>query len=132
MKAFDKIDQVANEDSFKGWLRRILVNTSVDYYRKNLKHSGGIDIDRVDAETYHPNIIDELSKEDILKMLRELPEVLRVIFNMYEIEGYKHDEIAEALQIPSSTCRTYLARAKEKLREKITALNYTRNEGAVR
>ncbi len=132
MKAFDKIDQVANEDSFKGWLRRILVNTSVDYYRKNLKHSGAIDIDRVDAETYHPNVIDELSKEDILNMLRELPEVLRVIFNMYEIEGYKHDEIAAALQIPSSTCRTYLARAKEKLREKITALNYTRNEGAVR
>lgn len=132
MKAFDKIDQVANEDSFKGWFRRILVNTSVDYYRKNLKHSGAVDIDRVDAETYHPNVIDELSKEDILNLLRELPEVLRVIFNMYEIEGYRHDEIAAELQIPSSTCRTYLARAKEKLREKITALNYTRNEGAVR
>jgi len=132
MKAFDKIDQVASEESFKGWFRRILVNTSVDYYRKNLKHSGAVDIERVDAETYHPNVIDELSKEDILNMLRELPEVLRVIFNMYEIEGYKHDEIAAELQIPSSTCRTYLARAKEKLREKITALNYTRNEGAVR
>nr|MBI1229312.1 sigma-70 family RNA polymerase sigma factor [Cytophagales bacterium] len=132
MKAFDKMDQVTNEHAFKGWFRRILVNTSVDYYRKGLKHSGALDISTVDAETPHPSVIDDLSNEDILGLLRELPEILRVIFNMYEIEGYKHDEIAATLNIPSSTCRTYLARAKDKLREKIIALNYTRDERAVR
>ncbi|WP_114750661.1 RNA polymerase sigma factor [Pleomorphovibrio marinus] len=132
MKVFDKIDQFSPENSFKGWLRRILINTSVDYYRKNLKYMMALDIDKADAETYQSNIIEELSREDILGILRELPEILRIIFNMYEIEGYKHDEIAAALNIPSSTSRTYLARAKEKLREKVIALNHIRNEGAVR
>lgn len=132
MKVFDKIDQYTTDNSFKGWLRRILINTSVDYYRKNLKYMGALDIEKCDAETHHPSVVDELSREDILMLLRELPEILRIIFNMYEIEGYRHDEIAAKLNIPSSTCRTYLARAKEKLREKIIALNQIRNEGAVR
>ena len=91
-----------------------------------------MDIDKAQAETYDPDIIDEISKDDILNCLEELPDILRVIFNMYEIEGFKHAEISEKLGIPSSTCRTYLARAKEKLREKIIALNQIKNEGAVR
>ncbi len=91
-----------------------------------------MNIEKAETETFDPNIIDELSKEDILKSLGELPEILRVIFNMYEIEGYRHNEISEKLGIPASTCRTYLARAKEKLREKIIAINQIRNEGAVR
>jgi RNA polymerase sigma factor (sigma-70 family) len=132
MKVFDKIDQFSPENSFKGWLRRILINTSVDYYRKNLKYMVLMDIEKADAASYQSSIIEELSREDILDMLRELPEILRIIFNMYEIEGYKHNEIADALNIPSSSSRTYLARAKEKLREKVIALNHIRNEGAVR
>ena len=132
MKVFDKIDQFSPENSFKGWLRRILINTSVDYYRKNLKYMVLMDIEKAEATSYQSSIIDELSREDILGMLRELPEILRIIFNMYEIEGYKHNEIAAALNIPSSSSRTYLARAKEKLREKVIALNHIRNEGAVR
>ncbi len=91
-----------------------------------------LDIEKAEATSYQSSIIDELSREDILGMLRELPEILRIIFNMYEIEGYKHNEIAAALNIPSSSSRTYLARAKEKLREKVIALNHIRNEGAVR
>jgi RNA polymerase sigma-70 factor (ECF subfamily) len=132
MKAFDKLDQFSLDNSFKSWFRRIIINTSVDYYRKNLKHQGIMDIEKAHAETYNPDIIDELSKEDILNCLGELPDILRVIFNMYEIEGYRHAEISEKLGIPSSTCRTYLARAKERLRDKIIALNCIKNEGAVR
>ncbi len=132
MKAFDKLEQFSLENSFKGWFRRIIINTSVDYYRKNLKHYSAMDIDKAGAETCDPGVIDELSREDILRSLGELPETLRLVFNMYEIEGYKHHEIGEKLGIPASTCRTYLARAKEKLREKIITINQIRNEGAVR
>ncbi|MFC4871208.1 RNA polymerase sigma factor [Negadavirga shengliensis] len=132
MKVFDNIEQFSVGNSFKGWFRKILINTSVDYYRKNFKYNSTLDIEKATAETYDPNVIDELSQKDILYLLGQLPEVLRIIFNMYEIEGYKHDEISERLGIPSSTCRTYLARAKEKLREKVIALNHIRNEGAVR
>ena len=132
MKAFDKLDQYDNQNSFKGWLRRILINTSIDYYRKNIKHTAVMDIEKADAETLEADVIDRLSAEDILGILRELPEILRIIFNMYEIEGSSHNEISEQLGIPSSTSRTYLARAKKKLREKILELNQINNEGAIR
>jgi RNA polymerase sigma-70 factor (ECF subfamily) len=132
MKAFDKLDQYDNQNSFKGWLRRILINTSIDYYRKNIKHTAVLDIEKADTETLDPDIIDQLSANDILGVLRDLPEILRIIFNMYEIEGYSHNEISEQLGIPSSTSRTYLARAKKKLREKILELNQIKNAGAIR
>jgi RNA polymerase sigma factor (sigma-70 family) len=131
MKVFDKLGQYSEDSSFKGWLRRILINTSVDYYRRNLKHSGMLDVELLEVEASHLSVLDELSREDILALLWELPETLRIIFNMFEIEGYKHNEIAAHLNIPSSTCRTYLARAKDMLREKIIALNHVRNERAV-
>jgi RNA polymerase sigma factor (sigma-70 family) len=132
MKAFDKLDQYDPQNSFKGWLRRILINTSIDYYRKNSKHVALMDIEKADAETLEADAIDRLSVEDILGALRDLPDILRIIFNMYEIEGYSHNEISEQLGIPSSTSRTYLARAKKKLREKIQELNQIKNAGAIR
>lgn len=132
MKAFDRLDQYSDSSSFKAWFRRIVINTAIDSYRKNLKHYAAMDIEKASAESYDPNIIDELSREDILLALRELPEVMRVIFNMYEIEGYSHNEIGEELQIPASTSRTYLARAKQRLRNKIIELNKIKDEGAIR
>ncbi|AFL84154.1 RNA polymerase sigma factor, sigma-70 family [Belliella baltica DSM 15883] len=132
MKMFDKLDQYKENNSFKGWFRRILVNTSIDYYRKNVKHFAVMDIDHAELESSNPEIIDQLSLEDILLALRSLPEILRIIFNMYEIEGFSHKEIGEKLGIPASSSRTYLARAKQNLREKIIALNHINNEGAVR
>ena len=132
MKVFDKLGQYSEESSFKGWFRRILINTSIDYYRKNVKYYSDMEIEKAEYKLCDPNVVDELSKEEILGVLRELPEILRIIFNMYEIEGYSHKEIGEKLGIPSSTSRTYLARAKQKLREKITVLNKIKNEGAVR
>ena len=132
MKVFDKLGQYSEESSFKGWFRRILINTSIDYYRKNVKYYADMEIEKAEHKLCDPAVVDELSKEEILNVLWELPEMLRIIFNMYEIEGYSHNEIGEQLGIPASTCRTYLARAKQKLRDKITALNHIKNEGAVR
>ncbi|MDN3668562.1 RNA polymerase sigma factor [Echinicola jeungdonensis] len=132
MKAFDRLHQYTENNSFKAWFRRILINTSIDYYRKNVKHYAVMEIEKASSETYDPSIIDHLTKEEILMVLRELPELLRIIFNMYEIEGYNHNEISAELDIPASTSRTYLARAKKKLREKIVALNKIKDEGAIR
>ncbi|WP_194776091.1 RNA polymerase sigma factor [Pararhodonellum marinum] len=132
MKVFEKLNQVIDEQSFKGWFRRILVNTSIDYYRKNVRYYAVMDIDKAEKELCDANVIDELTKEEIMRILRELPEILRMVFNMYEIEGYNHNEIGMELGIPSSTSRTYLARAKQKLRQRITAMNQEKNEGAIR
>lgn len=132
MKAFDKLPQYNPDNSFKGWFRKILINTSIDYYRKNIKYFAVMDIEKADAELSDPDIIDRLSTQDILGILRDLPELLRMVFNMYEIEGYSHNEIGDELGIPSSTSRTYLARAKRQLREKVQELNEIKNEGAIR
>lgn len=132
MKVFDKLEQHDENNSFKAWFRRILVNTSIDYYRKNVRYYSVMEIEKADAESYEPEVISQLSKEDILGILQSLPEMLRMVFNMYEIEGYSHNEIADQLGIPASTSRTYLARAKQKLREKVIEINHIKNEGAVR
>jgi RNA polymerase sigma factor (sigma-70 family) len=132
MKVFDKLDQHNENNSFKGWFRRILVNTSIDYYRRNVRYYSAMEIEKADAESYEPEVISQLSKEDILGILQNLPEMLRMVFNMYEIEGYSHNEIADQLGIPASSSRTYLARAKQKLREKVIEINHIKNEGAVR
>jgi RNA polymerase sigma-70 factor (ECF subfamily) len=63
------------------------------------------------------NASDKLFAEDILKLLERLPEIQRIIFNLYEIEGYAHEEIGKMLNIPDSTSRTYLTRAKQRLRK---------------
>jgi len=65
------------------------------------------------------NAIDTLSVQDILKMMKELPPIQMTIFNLYEMDGYNHDEIAQILNIPASSSRVYLSRAKEKLRTAI-------------
>jgi RNA polymerase sigma factor (sigma-70 family) len=132
MKVFDKLAQHDENSSFKAWFRRILVNTSIDYYRKNVKYYSAMEIEKAESESYEPEVISQLSREDILGILRSLPDMLRMVFNMYEIEGYSHSEIAEQLGIPASTSRTYLARAKQKLREKVIEINHIKNEGAVR
>lgn len=132
MKVFDKLNSYDSKNSFKGWFRRIIVNTAIDYYRKNAKYKAVLDIEYAHLSELNASVIDDLSKEDILNLLQNLPNMLRIVFNMYEIEGYSHNEIAEKLTIPSSTSRTYLARAKEKLREKIILLNKQSDEGAIR
>jgi RNA polymerase sigma factor (sigma-70 family) len=132
MKVFDKLSQFNPENSFKGWFRRILINTSIDYYRKNAKHLAVMDIENAEFESLDPEVIDHLSNEDIMGLMRSLPDMLRLVFNMYEIEGFSHNEISEQLGIPASTSRTYLVRAKQKLREKVTEINQIKNEGAIR
>ena len=116
MKVFKNILKYNENLSFKSWLRRIIINTSIDYYRKNQKHRHTLNIEMAGNEECHLDIIDDLSVNDILKLLNELPNQYRIIFNLYEVEGYSHKEIAEMLEIPESTSRTNLARAKKKLR----------------
>lgn len=132
MKAFDRLKQYQPENSFKGWFRRIIVNTSIDYFRKNSRHHAIMDIEKAEFQSYHPDIVEQLTYEDILVLIRTLPEILRIVFNMYEIEGYDHNEIGVKLGIPASTSRTYLARSKKKLREKVLEINQIKDEGAIR
>jgi RNA polymerase sigma factor (sigma-70 family) len=130
MKVFDKLHLYQDNSSFKAWLRKIMVNTAIDYYRRNKKYSSMMDIEMAYTESFSPEIFDRLSVEDILKALNQLPDLLKMVFNLYEIEGYSHKEISDQLYIPESSSRTYLARAKQKLRVLICELNRMTDEKA--
>lgn len=117
IKVFKAIQFYKDNQPFRAWLRRIVVNTAIDQQRKNLKYQNNVDIEEAIYVGKPAEAVDHLSAKDILKLLDKLPEIHRMVFNLYEIDGYSHDEIAEMLAIPVSTSRVYLSRAKEKLRK---------------
>lgn len=104
------------EPLFKGWMARICVNASIDFLRRK-KELASTD-DEGFSESKMPYIEESahLHVQDIYKLLARLPDTQRMIFNLFEVEGYSHEEISVLLNIPEGTCRTYLMRAKQKLR----------------
>lgn len=117
IKVFRAIQFFNESQPFKAWLRRIVVNTAIDHRRKNLKYLNNVDIDEAVYVGQSAEAVDNLSVKDILNLLEGLPEIQRMVFNLYEIDGYSHDEIGNMLGIPVSSSRVYLSRAKEKLRK---------------
>lgn len=111
------------QKNIKLWLRKIIINTAIDKYRKDVKLMKTVEIN----ETYHnngvnENIISELSEKEIIEQLQQLPIQHKMVFLLYEIQGYSHNEIAERLQITTSSSRVFLVRAKKKL-QKIISIN---------
>lgn len=122
-KAFDKIGSYRNEVSFGAWLKRIVVNSSLDFLKK--KKLNFIPIDRAydlsDDDSVGDQIFPE-SVEQIKRAIALLPQGYKVIVNLVMVEGYSHDEVAVMLGITASTSRSQLARAKRKLMEMLNEL----------
>lgn len=119
IKVFAHLNQYEHGQSFKAWFKRIFVNTAIDYYRKNKKHQYHEDIYETDLEYFHENILDKISSYEILKMVQELPNSYRMVFNLFVIEGYSHREIASMLGIQEGTSKSNLRDARRKLQEEI-------------
>ncbi|MDR6944902.1 RNA polymerase sigma factor [Mucilaginibacter pocheonensis] len=117
IKVFNAIHNYNVDKPFKAWLRTIVVNTAIDRRRKDLKFQLNVDLDNAAPITSNMGAVDNLNVQDILKLMSELPAIQLTIFNLYEIDGYNHDEIANMLTIPVSSSRVYLSRAKERLRK---------------
>ncbi len=127
IKVFKAIRFYNDTQPFKAWLRRIVINTAIDLHRKNSKFLNNVDIEEAIYVGKTAEVIDNISAKDILLLLERLPEMQRTIFNLYEIDGYNHEEIGNMLNIPASTSRVFLSRAKEKLRKYVIQqqeLNY--------
>ncbi|MEO8517307.1 MAG: sigma-70 family RNA polymerase sigma factor [Flavobacterium sp.] len=116
---FDKIDQYNFTGSFDGWAKRIMVNHVLQQYRKTtfLELVNDV-VDEASVEIDDENI----SLDVLLKMIQELPDRYRLVFNLYVLDDYSHKEIAEMLGISIGTSKSNLARAKMILKEKIDAL----------
>ncbi len=125
VKILTKINDFKDIGSFEGWMKRIIVNTAISFYYKNKKYNETYDIDEI-TEKNTENYVwgnEDFTKEELLKVINNLPEGYRVIFNMYAIEGYKHKEIAEKLNISHNTSKSQYLRAKERIREKLEQLS---------
>ena len=122
LKVFLNIDNYNPDKNFEAWLKRIIVNTAIDRYRKEYKYNNEIPKENIYADSFEENIINNINAEDIIKIIQKLPESYRIVFNLYELEGYTHDEIAKELDINESTSRSILSRAKKKLRHLISNL----------
>jgi RNA polymerase sigma factor (sigma-70 family) len=119
LKIFRKIGSYQIDKEFKTWVRKIVVNTAIDYYRKDKKNSIEISIEAACNETVDEVVSNNLSAEELLKLINSMPVKYRYIFNLFEIEGYSHDEIALQLGITASNSRANLTRAKKMLRKMI-------------
>jgi RNA polymerase sigma factor (sigma-70 family) len=110
--------------SFKGWLRKVTVNSAITYYNKNLRHKHHIDIDDyVSTETGTAGFEEDFyTAEDLYRVLGELSPGYRMVFNLYTLEGYKHHEIADMLGIDVNTSKSQYSRARAVLRKKLEEL----------
>lgn len=121
IKVFKNISKYKPGTSLSSWIRRIMVNTSIDYYRK-MSRRRTEDLDTVyDISSEEPDAISKLSAQEVISALQELTPAYRTVFNLYVIEGYPHKEIAEILNITESTSRSNLVKARTKLKSIIMA-----------
>ena len=124
IKVFNKIYQFKFEGSFEGWVRKIVVNTALKKYslRRYEKEVVGYEIKDRDESSMEPSAYAHLNQKEIMDLINNLPDGYRLIFNLYVIEGYQHDEIAEMLGIQSGTSRSQLVKARNLLQKQILQL----------
>ena len=118
IKVFAHIHQFKFEGSFEGWLRRIVVNTALKALQKKKLHFAEVNETTVPAATADATAPSSLQAEQLMKLLNNLPDGYRVVFNLYVIEGYDHEEIAQMLNIQTSTSRSQLVKARKMLQNK--------------
>ena len=115
---FKYINSYSGKGSFEGWMKRIAVNCTITFQKKNFKVH--FEPDMLHDTSQHcevPDVYSTLGKEDILSLLSELPKALYLVFNMHVVEGYSHKEISELLSISEGTSRASLSRARARLIE---------------
>jgi RNA polymerase sigma-70 factor (ECF subfamily) len=119
VKVFTKLNLYDPNLSFKAWLNKILVNTAIDYFRKNQSTPQIVDL----VHAQHYEVADEalqnLSVQEVFQMVNRLSPAYRMVFNLYVVEGFKHHEIAEKLGISTGSSKSNLAKAKMRLKAMI-------------
>jgi RNA polymerase sigma-70 factor (ECF subfamily) len=105
--------------SFKGWLRKIMVYTAIDHFRKNHKHQMVVDLDNViyQVPDYSADVLDRISHEEIIRCVQQLSPGYRAVFNLFVIDGFSHEEISEQLGISVGTSKSNLAKGRRQLQK---------------
>ncbi|WP_420151328.1 RNA polymerase sigma factor [Spirosoma sp.] len=112
MRVFEKIGQFREDGSFEGWIRRVMVTESLMFLRKSKQWRQEIPLEDVTVEPDYEWADTSLNESDLLRLVNQLPDGYRTVFNLYAIEGYAHAEIAEMLGISEGTSKSQLSRAR--------------------
>ncbi len=126
VKVFQKVCEFRGEGSFEGWIRRIMVNTAIEIYRKNQRMLNVVDIDEAYDAPQSTFDMNGLETKDLLALIQQLAVGYRLVFNMYIIEGFTHKEIAEQLGISEGASKSQLSRARAILKEKVMKMEGVR------
>lgn len=129
MNVFKSLHQFNYTGSFDGWIRRIMTNCAIQFYRKKVKIHPLTGIENQHEEyASKEEIVSRIQKKELMKMVQNLPPAYRMVFNLYVFEGYKHREIAELLGISEGTSKSNLFDAKIILQKAVTnSLRITKN-----
>ncbi len=112
LRVFTKIRQFEFKGSFEGWMRRIMVNTALEKFRKNDRLYPVEEMSIYEATNWVDETISSITADDLLRIIQELPPRYRMVFNLYAIEGYSHLEIGEMMNISEGTSKSNLSRAR--------------------
>jgi RNA polymerase sigma factor (sigma-70 family) len=129
MTNMDKYDQAK---PFKAWLGRIMMNTSIDYYRANLKIAYTEELDQAEYIGESETISSKLGYDELLKLVQKLPEAYRTVFNLFAIDGYTHEEIGAMLGINPGTSKSNLHKARQKLQKMLQSTSTGGGAGEIR
>ena len=120
IKVFTFLKDFRQDGSLEGWIRRTIVNTAINYYHSKENEWKETSIEKAESyKSVSEDALDMISTADLLDIIRELPEGYRMVFNLYVIEGYNHQEIAEMLNISENTSKSQLSRARMALQDRL-------------
>jgi len=128
IRIFNHIKDFRGDGSLEGWVRRTMVNTAINFYRKRIKRGISTDLKNIkgkaDDKVY---VIEKLAAEEIIQLVKKLPDGYRTVFNLNVIEGYTHKEIGEMLKISENTSKSQLSRARASLQKMIQSISRREN-----
>jgi len=128
LKVFTSLDKYEDNSNLAGWIAKIVFNTAIDHVRRNIKYRQVMDFNIETDGSVSNDSLDNLQAEDLYRLIQKLPASSRSVFNLYVIDGYKHKEISELLDISVGTSKWHLSNARKELQELI-AVHYKYDKG---
>jgi len=120
IKVFRYLKDYKSDGSLEGWVRKTMVNTAINFYKKKIKYQKDVSLDKTEPiNNEEESAIDKLSAKELLELIHKLPDGYRMVFNLNVIEGYTHKEIGKMLNISENTSKSQLSRARGVLQEKL-------------
>ncbi|WP_337043601.1 RNA polymerase sigma factor [Emticicia sp. 17c] len=126
VKIFLNLNELRSAEQLSAWIRRVVVNVCIDYYHKKVNFVDVSEAPEITSNDWQSDsVIAQLSNQELLQLVNELPDGARMVFNLYVIDGYTHQEIAEMLKISEGTSKSQLFFAKKVLKKKLQLIGIT-------